>query len=451
MNALVNEKTQVKKMGQAKKTLNFTQAMYKISRHLAIVLSLLVSISWTVEFEFAKAFLNLALLVLFIYASKLFEKRVQKMTISYMFFYLIVYLVYTVCACYYTEDRMAKFSSAGFQGWGRTDYYYTYFLGIFLVYILIIIYLKMMPVYTETSMETISIKGEEKTGLAIGSILLIGGYILTKNPDVIIPVMAMLLCLTVIERRYRLLHFFLFLVVAFAFREIVLSRFQFVQVMLPAIVAFLQFTKYNQKKVRLIRAYGILLIGLFIIGIYGTVSEIYKLNTVYNSNYGLAEVFGSWKNVLFFFERQLYRITTIWIKLGGYILYHVDRIGHYYWGITYIKPLSGLLGFEYVSLPVISATYNQSTYAQPGLFAEGYANFGIIGATLNIFIVFLFMEFTRRCFNKNKTFVNVLFMTVPFTKILLDGGTLNSAIMIYLILLVGTSFGNLRIRARREC
>ena len=103
----------------------------------------------------------------------------------------------------------------------------------------------------------------------------------------------------------------------------------------------------------------------------------------------------------------------------------------FYYGITYIKPFAGIFGFQYVSLPIIAAWYDQASYAQPGLLAEGYANFGVIGAALNLLAVFFFMEYTWNKYRRKPSIINLLFAVVPFSQILLDGGTLNSAIYLF--------------------
>lgn len=98
--------------------------------------------------------------------------------------------------------------------------------------------------------------------------------------------------------------------------------------------------------------------------------------------------------------------------------------------------MSGIFEFDYISLPLITAVYDKAHYAQPGLLAEGYANFGIIGAVINICIVFIFIDFFDRKYCKNPSFINFLYATVPFTKIILDGGTLNSAIYLLVVCVV---------------
>ena len=169
--------------------------------------------------------------------------------------------------------------------------------------------------------------------------------------------------------------------------------------------------------------------------LYGVVSEVYKLNHDYNGQYQIQDIVTDSQMLFTFFYRQFYRVFAIWIKLGGYIINHA-QINGYYFGLTYIKPLAGVFGFQYVSLPLIAAKYDQASYAQPGLLAEGYANFGIIGAAINLLAVFFFMEFTWNRYRRKPSIINLLYTVVPFSQILLDGGTLNSSIYLYIMCMI---------------
>ena len=100
----------------------------------------------------------------------------------------------------------------------------------------------------------------------------------------------------------------------------------------------------------------------------------------------------------------------------------------FYHGITYVKSFANVFGFEYVSLPLISAKYISAAYAQPGLLAEGYANFGIFGAVLNLLVPFAIAEGALSWFLKKRDPLALMILTVPFTKILLDGGTINNIV-----------------------
>lgn len=80
-------------------------------------------------------------------------------------------------------------------------------------------------------------------------------------------------------------------------------------------------------------------------------------------------------------------VFLIFGHIWGNIIDYIDQKG-YLWGITYVKSFAPILGFDYVSLPLISANMIGADYAQPGLVAEGYANWGIYGAIINMIFVF---------------------------------------------------------------
>ena len=140
-------------------------------------------------------------------------------------------------------------------------------------------------------------------------------------------------------------------------------------------------------------------------------------------------------------HNQIYRIFEIWTPLGGNIIELVEKEGFYY-GITYVKFLAPYLGFPYINLAKISAEYIMASYAQPGLVAEGYANFGIFGAVLNLAIVLILTEYMFRRFMKNKNPLNLCLMLTPFTAILLDGGTVNDIILniVFIFVTLGLSY-----------
>ena len=163
--------------------------------------------------------------------------------------------------------------------------------------------------------------------------------------------------------------------------------------------------------------------------LYGIISECYKLH------YSFSEVMRDEYYRSYFFRHQIYRVFSIWIKLGGYIIYHVQTYGFFY-GATYVKSIINLLGGDGPSLPKIAAYYDDAVYAQPGILAEGYANYGIIGAVLNLCLVYFLMEWLHKRYISNPTYSTLFFATIPFTQILLDGGTFNSAFYLIVVLIV---------------
>ena len=123
-------------------------------------------------------------------------------------------------------------------------------------------------------------------------------------------------------------------------------------------------------------------------------------------------------------------LQAIWCRteLGGNIIQHVKVHGFFH-GITYVKSFAGYFGFEYVSLPLLSAKYISASYAQPGLIAEGYANFGVVGAVINMLIPFAIAEESLTYFLKKRNVLALCILSVPYTKLLFDGGTINNMIL----------------------
>lgn len=87
------------------------------------------------------------------------------------------------------------------------------------------------------------------------------------------------------------------------------------------------------------------------------------------------------------------------------------------------KELCTYIRFDYVSLPLISANMIGADYAQPGLVAEGYANWGIYGAIINMIFVFSLQSYCLIIFTKT---IYLKFVTLywNFSQVLLDGGPL---------------------------
>jgi hypothetical protein len=193
------------------------------------------------------------------------------------------------------------------------------------------------------------------------------------------------------------------------------------------------------------------------------VSELVKLNLYYDRSYNILYEITNLKSIYDACVRQVYRLFGIWTELGGNIIQHV-KVNGFFYGITYVKSFANYFGFDYVSLPLLSAKYISASYAQPGLIAEGYANFGVAGAVLNMLIPFAIAELCLTWFLKKRDPLSICMLTVPFVKILCDGGTINYVVFgiatcifafgLYLILhwkrIRLWSYGNIDIRMCRR-
>lgn len=95
---------------------------------------------------------------------------------------------------------------------------------------------------------------------------------------------------------------------------------------------------------------------------YGMVSELVKLNLYYDRSYNILSEITNFKSIYDSCVRQVYRLFGVWTELGGNIIQHVKVHGFFH-GITYVKSFAGYFGFEYVSLPLLSAKYISASYA----------------------------------------------------------------------------------------
>ncbi len=382
-----------------------------------------------------RALMNLSLLVLFLTASYIFEKKYSKITVSYIFVFLVIYMINSLTACAFTEKMIEQMNADKTFGHWVGDYYNLYFFTIVIVYAVILVYLRLTGDKTpETANPDADYPPVYFKNCIAGCILLIGIYFVCNIYEAIIPVYSYLVHQLFFDKKNKNKYLILLLVTVAVSWEAVTQRFKFVEIVLPIFFIFL-IKNQNHKKINILKVNMIALAGVLAGCLYGVVSEVYKLNHDYNGQYQIRDIVTDSQMLFTFFYRQFYRVFAIWIKLGGYIINHA-QINGYYFGLTYIKPLAGVFGFQYVSLPLIAAKYDQASYAQPGLLAEGYANFGIIGAAINLLAVFFFMEFTWNRYRRKPSIINLLYTVVPFSQILLDGGTLNSSIYLYIMCMI---------------
>ena len=412
-----------------------SNAMYKITREIAVILSCLESLILFNQSYSNRAIMNLILLALFLHTSYYFEKKYSKITVSYLFVFLIVYFIDSLTACACTEKMLGQLNDDKTFGFWIGDYYNIYFVSIIIVYTVILFYLKI----SNNNQPEIKNKNEllnenNPNYYIVGCVILIGIHVALNSYEAIIPVYSYLIHQLFFDKRNRTKCLIVLLITVILTRGILLQRYKFVEIALPIVLMFLVKQK-DKGKINIIKVNVLAFAGVLVAGLYGVASEVYKLNKNYNGQYSLQDIITNSQSLFQFFYRQFYRVFAIWIKLGGYIIYHTKSYGYYY-GITYVKPLSKVIGFEYVSLPKISAMYDGANYAQPGLLAEGYANFGIVGASINILAVFFFMEYTWKKYRNYPSVINLLYVVVPFAQILLDGGTLNSALYLYIMCMI---------------
>lgn len=411
-----------------------TKAIYRITREVGVVTGIFLSVYVVMQGYFIRSIMNIILMLLFITFSISYEKKYNAITTGYIFVFFILLVTNSLFSCYFTEQTIANYNILGDYGAWTKDFYNIYFWGLVPTYIILILYVKSIKTRKVDEECNFKITNQDNNSMEVGCIVLFIIFLVTnKNYMILIPLLTCLIgkCIWAGEKLRSIIEM---VIVVLLSTDALTSRYKFIQITFPIILMFLMVNKWRHSKISMFKVH--LLIGVFLVlvVVYGVVSEIYKLNTSWGQNISLIDIMNNKDKLEYFIMHQLYRVSFIWIKLGAYIIEHVQNNGYFY-GLTYIKSLAPIFGFDYISLPKIVAVYDKAKYAQPGLFAEGYANFGVIGIVINLMAVFLLMEHFTKHFYKKPSFYRLLLATVPFAKIILDGGTFNSALSLLIICL----------------
>lgn len=203
-------------------------------------------------------------------------------------------------------------------------------------------------------------------------------------------------------------------------------RFVFAQIAMALVVVVMGLLEGPATQKRKIQVAGLFIGGMIAFLLYGVISEVYKLNLLSGENsYDVTEILTNPTLLSEWFNRQIYRIFTIWSHLAGNIIEYVDNHGFFY-GSTYIASFLSLLGYPATHLPELSARLISANYAQVGLVGEGYANFGFIGGVANVMVGYLFINWFRDNFRKKPSVITLCIYSLAPAKILIDGGSINS-------------------------
>ena len=366
-------------------------------------------------------------LFMFLAVSVLYERKRKVFSVGYLFLQINVFINGVICPCYFTDSRLREMEREGVQE--PQDYYLLYILIYFIIMAIVLIYLLCIKSTTE-EIKRHDFINYEKTGdvtiFLMGIIVLFLNFRLgTTGLVLYVPVF----CYFVIrwmatEGKLNIYTILGLLGGLYCLYKIRTNRFLVIEYIMPIILIYFVFAAVNDNRKKGKKVVPLLILGVVAVMAYGMVSELVKLNLYYDRSYNILYEITNFKSIYDACARQVYRLFGIWTELGGNIIQHV-KVNGYFYGITYVKGIAGYLGFDYVSLPLLSAKYISASYAQPGLIAEGYANFGVIGAVLNMLIPFGIAEFSLNWFLKKRDALSICILTVPYTKILFDGGTIN--------------------------
>ena len=412
-----------------------TKKMFQVSRFLAVGVVIFVCFNLLLDERvmamdkniIRRCFMQILVLLVFLLVSVLYEKKRKVFSTGYIFLLINVFINGTVCPCYFTESRLDANTRDGVIQ--PPDFFDIYLVVYFLTMLIVLIYLCCVKHTTEEIQQKDFIKYDRRDDIAVflmGIIVLFFNFRLgTAGNVMFVPVMSYfvirLFCTGGKINIYTILGL---LAGLYCIYQISYSRYMVVAYIMPIILIFCVYVAVNDSRKRGKKVVPLLFVGIVAVLAYGMVSELVKLNTFWGQDYDILSEITNFQSIIDACARQVYRLFGIWTELGGNIIQHVKVHGYYY-GITYLKAFAGYFGFEYVSLPLISAEYIAASYAQPGLIAEGYANFGVIGAVLNMLIPFALAEGTLSWFLKKRDPLALCMMTVPFAKVLLDGGTFN--------------------------
>jgi len=428
-----------------------TRKMFQVSRIALVLITFGVMVSLLMDEKvmllneniYERCFWQFACLVLFLWVSCLYEKKRKVFSTGYIFLLINVYLNYTICPCFYTWDRLLAKEYVIFEGMGVRwvyqtpgDHYDIYLKVYFLLMLAVLVYLLCLKHTTEDIKRYDFIQYKDTDDFAVlAASVLIAWPVMEVTGTTGVMLVAPTLCYffgRVVYSRFSLSQGLFciagLLLGLYGIYRIISQRYLVIEYVMPLILVFFVFVAVNDDKKKGKKVIPLLLAGIIAVLMYGMISEIIKLNTFWDKSYSFSMELTNLQSYYDFAASQVYRIFGIWTVLGGNIIEHT-MVNGYYYGITYIKALAPYLGFEYVSLPTISAAYIQAGYAQPGLLAEGYANFGIIGAVVNILVPFVLAEVCLSFFLKKRTAFWLCMLSVPFVKVLLDGGTINSIVV----------------------
>lgn len=423
-----------------------TRKMFQVSRAALVLITFGVCLSLLLDERvmllneniYERCCLQLLSLCLFLWISCLYEKKRKVFSTGYVFLLINVYLNNTVCPCYYTKNRLLAMERAAYHM--PSDYFPIYMQVYFILMAVVLVYLLCLKHTTEDIKRWDFLDYQDTDDFAVLAASVLLAWPLMEMTGVSgVMLVAPTLCYffgRVLYTKFSLSQSIFclagLLLGLYGIYRVLDQRYLVIEYVMPLILLFCVFAAVNDKREKGKKVVPLLCLAVAVVLLYGMVSEIVKLNTYWDKNYNFAVEFTNLKSYYDFAANQIYRIFGIWTILGGNIIEHT-MVNGYYHGITYIKALAPYLGFEYVSLPVISARYISASYAQPGLLAEGYANFGILGSVINMLVPFALAEGCLHFFLKKRNGFWLCMLSIPFVKVLLDGGTINS-------ILVGAAF-----------
>ncbi len=366
-------------------------------------------------------------LFLFLAVSVLYERKRQVFSVGYLFLLINAFIDGVVCPCYFTDSRLRQMEREGVTE--PQDFYLLYIAVYFILMAVVLVYLLCLKKTTEEirRYDFLNYANTDDVAMFLMGILVLFLNFRTGTSGLVlyVPVFCYFCIRFLITGgKWNLYTIAGLLGGLYCLYKVRTNRFLVIEYIMPVLLIFFVFVAVNDNRKKGKKVVPLLILGMIAVMAYGMVSELVKLNLYYGRKYNILYEITNLKSIYDACVRQIYRLFGIWTELGGNIIQHA-KINGYFYGITYVKGLAGYFGFDYVSLPLLSAKYISAGYAQPGLIAEGYANFGVLGAVGNMLIPFAIAEGSLSWFLKRRDAFSICVLTVPYTKILFDGGTIN--------------------------
>ena len=413
--------------------------LFKISRFISIITVFISIVTNSTDGFSYRDMMLLTSVLIFLTVSYIYEKRWGIFGPGYAIYFIVFFLIHNISpynyiyrySTYYTliSNPLARIPN---------DNYGTYFTVFVISSIIIIVQLLMTRKIINNDIKIVNLLNVKEAKKILFTLIFVlipvavfaGGIFKT----IFIPATSYFFISVIFikqSRKYWPFKIGLLISVIIIATQIT-SRYVIVRYLMPIgfSIIFFDYIKFGFKSKAKLKKKALIINGGIFVLMYGVLSEIAKLNKRKGIDLSfdiIFQVFTEFGVLFKWIDRQVYRIFEIWTVLGGNIIDYANSNGFFY-GVTYIKSLAPVLGFDYISLPALSASMVGANYAQPGLVAEGYANFGIIGAVVNILSVYFLAEIFQRRFVKKPTLFNLLLIVTPFSSVILDGGTLNAAI-----------------------
>lgn len=407
-------------------------SLFKLSMLLSAIIGIF-SLLLKGDFTF-RSFGFLITVLLFLINTYLYSSKVGIFSVSYIIYFILLFISNNV------SPFLLSYNDNELHTGRVNDYYILYFISFFVISIFILFYLLLIK--RKTIVDIIfKINTSEAWKIFIIALFISPLWLLGGEDMKLILIPAVIYFFVFIFSKPECIKKNIFKIGGMSSLAVIsvasIHRFIFITYIFPLIIFFILNRKKRMSFSKLLK-YCFLFLIFF--SVYGIVSELYKLNAWYGGSYSINDfiaIISDFDLLFQWVDRQFYRIFDIWTHLSGEIINYVNIHGYFY-GLTYVKSLAGIFNFPYVDLAKIVANIIGANYAQPGLMADGYANFGIFGVIINYSLAFFGAEYFMCLYLRKGTMLTLLLYLIPFTKLILDGGTIFSILHMIIIVFIGT-------------